>query len=106
MKNKIIYDAEDSDFGSLVICAIRYCMGRRTYMPSTIIGVVTPIIAKLDTNTLRCIDRDLSEPAIYGGLGDEKIDEPLWLNFHSLIKEEIQNRKETIYENICVQKES
>ena len=83
-----------TDLGVVLNCAVRYCMGRQTYMPSIVIDFITPLIPRLDNKTLWCLDRDLSDPAVYGGLGDEKIDAPLWIKFHERIKEEIKSRKE------------
>jgi len=33
-------DIKDKDFGALLICAVRYCIGRQTYMPGLIIGYI------------------------------------------------------------------
>ena len=30
----------DDDFGALAVCAIRYCQGRKTYMPSLVRGII------------------------------------------------------------------
>lgn len=46
--------------GLLVTCATRYAMGRLTYMPSTICEIVTDLIPALDNNTLRVLERDLT----------------------------------------------
>jgi len=87
-------DIADDDFGAIVNCAIRYSMGRRSYMPSLVIAFVAPLVQELTDKTLWCIDEDLSHPEIYGGLGDERIDAPSWIKFHDLVKAEIQRRKD------------
>lgn len=94
-QSQCIVDATDDDFGALVNCAIRYCMGRQTYMPSLVIAFVSPLVPELTDKTLWCIHEDLLRPDIYGGLGDERIDAPSWLKFHELVKFEIRKRKET-----------
>ena len=92
-------DIKDKDFGALLICAVRYCLGRQTYMPGLIIGYITPLLPRISDNTLRCMEADLSQPDLYGGFGNEKIDEPIWIKFRCNIQEEIQRRKEKSDEN-------
>ena len=92
-------DINDKDFGALLICAVRYCLGRHTYMPGLIIGYITPLLPRISDNTLRCMEADLSQPDLYGGFGNEKIDEPIWIKFRCNVQEEIQRRKEKGYEN-------
>ena len=92
-------DIKDKDFGALLICAVRYCLGRQTYMPGLIIGYITPLLPRISDNTLRCIETDLSQPDLYGGFGNEKIDEPIWIKFRCNVQEEIQRRKEKVDEN-------
>ena len=92
-------DIKDKDFGALLICAIRYCLGRHTYMPGLIIGYITPLLPHISDNTLRCMESDLNKPDLYGGFGDEKIDEPTWIKFRFNVQEEIQRRKEKNDEN-------
>ena len=95
----VLVDIKDKDFGALLICAVRYCLGRQTYMPGLIIGYITPLLPHISDNTLRCMEADLSQPDLYGGFGDEKIDEPIWIKFRCNIQEEIQRRKEKRDEN-------
>ena len=87
-------DIKDEDFGAVLICAVRYCLGRQTYMPGLIIGYITPLLPRISDKTLRCMETDLSKPDLYGGFGNEKIDEPIWIKFRSNVQEEIQRRKE------------
>lgn len=89
----IIVMPEHDAFGAVLNCAVRYAMGRQTYMPSMIIGFITPLLQHLSDKTLWCFSRDLSEPAVYGGLGDEKIDEPQWIKFKADVDEEIKRRR-------------
>ena len=95
----VLVDIKDKDFGALLICAVRYCLGRQTYMPGLIIGYITPLLPHISDNTLRCMEADLSQPDLYGGFGNEKIDEPIWIKFRCDIQEEIQKRKEKSDEN-------
>ena len=79
-----------NDFSSLCLCAIRYCIGRRTYMPATIISVVTPLLPFLDLKTLSVIQKDID---VAPSLGDENIDKPLWLSFGEKVAREFLSRK-------------
>ena len=93
-------DPSDEDFGALANCAVRYSMGRQTYMPSLVIGFLTPLLPRLSDRTLKCLARDLAEPAIYGGLGDERIDAPGWIRFKHDVELEINKREEKENTNV------
>ena len=92
-------DIKDEDFGAILICAVRYCFGRRTYMPGLIIGYITPLLPRISDKTLRCMEADLNKPDLYGSFGDEIIDEPIWVEFRCNVQAEIQRRKEKGNEN-------
>lgn len=85
----IIYDEyyfDDDNFGAVINCAIRYALGRQTYMPSLVIGVVRPMLPLLTPKTIACMERDIREADKYGGYGNETIDKPDWLKFLSEIQ--------------------
>lgn len=42
-----VIDITPADFGTLAICAIRYCHGRMTYMPDIVRGIVRPYLGKI-----------------------------------------------------------
>lgn len=50
-----------SKFGLLVTCAVRYALGRMTYMPSSVAGIVTDALPMLDDRTLFVLEKDLEE---------------------------------------------
>lgn len=93
-EEKTYIDASDDDFGLILNCAVRYSMGRETYMPHAVMRFITPLLTKLTTKTLVCMDRDLDEPQIFGGLGHERIDAPKWREFHVAVKQELERRGE------------
>ena len=80
----------DENFGAVLVCAVRYALGRRTYMPS----LVTEYIMGhchliLDSNTLGVMIRDIEEqgkngPDAYGDTWDEKT----WMKFLDWCKRE------------------
>ena len=51
-------DISNEDFGTLCICALRYCHGRRTYMPSLVQEIVSAHFKDLDNRALTVIAND------------------------------------------------
>lgn len=91
----IIYDEycfDDDNFGAVINCAIRYALGRQTYMPSLVIGVVRPMLPLLTPKTIACMERDIREADKFGGYGDETIDKPLWIKFLSELQDFMKER--------------
>ena len=83
----------DKNFETILLCAIRYAIGRQTYIPSMVIDYITPLLSHLSYNTLRLISNDITEyGSYYGGLGDDMIDRPYWLNFKRKILAEMERR--------------
>ena len=98
-KNNIIeVDAHHGDFGLVLNCAVRYAIGRRTYVPSSIIAFIMPILSKLDDRTIHCFDQDIVDAKYSGGYGDE-CDERDWMNFHEAVKAEKLRRGQELYIN-------
>lgn len=84
----------NKDFEAVLLCAIRYCIGRQTYMPSLVIDYITPLLSELSDNCLRLMQDEINERGIYkDGLGDEKIDRPYWEQFNEKITDEMKGRK-------------
>ena len=88
MMNDICLTQED--FGILVTCATRYAIGRQSYMPYLVTGIVRPLLDKLDDKTLGCLIRDIAEAP---SLGAPEIDKPLWDDLLTLAKVEQERRK-------------
>ena len=85
----------DIDFESILICALRYCLGRQTYMPSTITGAVRPMLPMLSIQALGVIAEDIRKAKeIHGGLGDSRIDEPMWLAFLNDVEAELKKQED------------
>ena len=87
--NKCI-DPSDEDLGLVLNCAVRYSLGRRTYVPGSVCDFITPLIPKLSDRTLWCLKQDVSSAYSYG---DEKIDKPIWMKFLTDVTNEIDMRK-------------
>lgn len=80
-KTKLTVDVGDRDFTGIIICAVRYCLGRRTYMP----GLVTNWIKRNLDGKLYDVDIDVMIADINRqendfGLGDP-CDVQVWHQF-------------------------
>jgi hypothetical protein len=95
MKNKINIDPSDDEFGVILNSAVRYSMGRRTYMPMLVIDYITPLLPYLSDRCLWCFESDIeSNKNIPNGYGDDNIDKPRWMKFLSDVQNELSKRKE------------
>jgi hypothetical protein len=92
-------DLANDDFGAVLNCAVRYAIGRQTYMPSLVIATITPLLPSLSDTTLRCFDQDIVEAKWTGGYGDPTIDEPHWMRFHDAVREERKRRGHELYKS-------
>lgn len=75
-------------FGAVLNCAVRYCLGRMTYMP----GLVTDWIMEhchgiLTGKTLFVMKRDIDEARARDGLGMD-CDVETWLRFREWLNRE------------------
>ena len=79
------------DFGTLCICAIRYCHGRKTYMPSLVQEIVGSQLEELSNGTINIMldDCRFMNAADYG---DEMIDKPSWLKWEHTLRKELKRR--------------
>lgn len=86
-------DPRRDDFGMIINWAVRYCLGRATYAPSSTVEFATPLIPYLSNKTLWCIDRDIEDRKRGGGSFGMDFDEKMWMLFWDRVKEEIERRK-------------
>lgn len=85
----------DKNFETILLCAVRYAIGRQTYMPSMVIDYITPLLPYLSEDVLKLIaDEIIGHYTYEGALGDEKIDKPYWEQFLRKIRLEIGGRNE------------
>lgn len=80
------------DFGTLCICALRYCHGRRTYMPSLVQGIVGAHLKELSNKDIGVMVYDADyrnglDIRLYGETEQE------WLTFEEKVRAEQANRK-------------
>ena len=69
------------DFGTLAICAIRYCHGRQTYMPDLVRDIIRPHLHELTDKDLTVMIEDCDFQERMHLYGDERIDKPGWLRW-------------------------
>ena len=85
----------DKNFETILLCAVRYAIGRRTYIPSLVIDYITPLLPYLTEDVLKLIaDEIIGHYTYEGALGDEMIDRPYWEQFLRKIRLEIGDRNE------------
>lgn len=92
-KWEIHVDIEENDLGTLCICALRYCMGRRTYMPDLVRGIVRPLLPKLADRDIGVLLDDCRFQASMSMWGDETIDKPGWLKWMEELEKERERRQ-------------
>ena len=92
MTNKPNIDPSDDDFGAVLNCAIRYSLGRQTYMPHLVMDFTRPLLPQLSDRTLWCMARDIREAGTYGSYGSSVIDEPEWMRFLEEVESEVERR--------------
>ena len=79
----------DRDFGTVCGCAVRYSLGRQTYMPSLVQQFINRNLKQIDSYSLAVMARDIKEAPSYG---NETIDKPGWMNFLAVVEKELKDR--------------
>ena len=93
-KERVIEIRRDDDFfGAVLTCAVRYSIGRATYMP----GLVTDWIkghcaGMLCRKTLTVMKRDIDEAIARNNLGME-CDAKVWMAFREWIRKELDEQE-------------
>lgn len=92
----VVIDTKDDDFTILVVSAIRYAIGRRTYVPYNLTSYITPLLPSVSDKLLFLLERDIREQGNYGeeAYGDPRIDKPVWMVFYNEINKEVDTRKQ------------
>ena len=80
------------DFGTLCICALRYCHGRRTYMPSLVQEIVGKHMSELSDRDIQVMLEDCDFQRRMELYGDEcdRID---WLKWEQKVRDEQKERE-------------
>lgn len=86
-------DPSNDNFGAVCNCAVRYCLGRRSYMPGLVTAYIIPLLPELSENTIFCFRRDIEERKKTGfGFGDA-CDVETWEKFYQAVCKETERRK-------------
>ncbi len=91
---KGMVDPTNDDFGAVCNCAVRYCLGRRSYMPSLVCGYIIPLLPELTDKTLDCFERDIAERKRNGFYFGDSYDYKTWDAFYKAVCKEIERREE------------
>ena len=89
---KDVISTSQEDFGTLAICAIRYCQGRQTYMPSLVQRIVKAHLKEVSNKDLSVMIDDCEFQERMNLYGDEHIDKPDWLAWKQLLLAERERR--------------
>ena len=84
---------DQGDFGTLCICAIRYCHGRQTYMPSLVREIVTQNLKELSDRDLMVMIEDCGYQERFNLYGDHMIDLPGWVEWKKTLEAEQRSRE-------------
>ena len=87
-------DISEDDFGTLCICALRYCHGRHTYMPSLAQRICMAHLQEFSDKTLGVMIDDCDFQERMHLYGDEQIDKPDWLRWKDALLAEKRRRNE------------
>lgn len=83
----------EEHLGMLCICALRYCQGRRTYMPSVIHRIVGNHLKEIRNSDLKIMMDDcLLQRSL--NLYDDDCDRYDWLKWEQKLRDEIKRREE------------
>lgn len=88
----MLVNISQEDFGTLCICAIRYCHGRQTYMPSLVRGIVRQHFEEFSDNDLTVMIDDCGFQKRMNLYGDEMIDKPGWIKWEQELQKERERR--------------
>lgn len=83
---------DNDDFGTIAICAIRYCQGRQTYMPSTVQKILKPFLPRLSDKDLTVMLEDCEHQRKCELYGDPVIDKPEWIRWKESLEAEKKRR--------------
>lgn len=84
---------EDERFGQMMCCAVRYALGRMSYVVHDVCDYITPLLPVLSTHSLQNMYRDITERAEVQDLGME-IDAENWMTLRLHIIRELKERGE------------
>lgn len=88
-RRKPTVELDDDNFGAVLNCAVRYAVGRRTYMPYLVTAFILPLLPHLNDKTIWCFERDLADDRDYG----DDCDSETWGRFREAVRKEAERRE-------------
>lgn len=86
-------ELNEVDLRCLLISAVRYAMGRQTYMPMAISGIIERNLWQCSDNTLNAIANEIREYATDEmSLRDTELN--IWLELRATILKHLEDRRE------------
>lgn len=96
----------DEYFGTICLCALRYALGRQTYMPGIVQDFIRAHINEIDQSSIKVMLRDIDEAdrirtyisnsgdsIVIDGLGDTKIDRHGWERLRDFLREKVKDNE-------------
>ena len=87
-------DVKDDNFGAVLNCAVRYCLGRQTYMPRLVCDFIRPLLPELSNKAIWCFQKDIKDHQSYGYSFGADFDERMWMDFYHAVEEEQKRREQ------------
>ncbi len=87
-------EMDQEELGVLCVCAIRYCQGRETYMPSLVQEIVKSMLSQLSDKDIDVMIQDCDYQRRFDLYGDVRVDKPGWLAWEQELLKEQKRRKE------------
>lgn len=84
---------KQNELGTLCICAIRYCHGRMSYMPSMVMEIVGKHLEDISDKDLKIMVEDCDFQEKMNLYGDPVIDKPDWLRWKETLEREKKRRR-------------
>ena len=85
-------EIKKEDFGTLCICSLRYCMGRKTYMPLTVQNIIREHLHALSDNDIKVMLQDRDFQARMDMYGDP-CDRADWLKFWDDLENQVNESR-------------
>lgn len=83
-----LLDPHDDSVGTVLECAVRYALGRKTYMVSVVTGVILPVVPDLNNKTLLLMEREIVKHERFFDSADRKE----WIPLRDTLRREIDKR--------------
>lgn len=80
------------DFELILMSAVRYALGRQTYIVGTTTKAVLEELPNLSKNCICTIINDIIKANSSSGLGNKIIDEPMWVELLAKLRSELATR--------------